>query len=323
MSARDAGAHGGAEDDDRRALAAALAEVGRDVRAALTEVVATAESDRSVVRTEGGDDIFGVDTRAEAAVLAGFEHRIAPRWPGTLVLEGFDEPIEVGAPGGPWRHLVDPVDGTRPYLAAKRSAWVLLGAGRHAATLDDLEVGAAVELPSPRAAVALTAWAVADGSAPVAVDDDVNGTGAAPRPVVLRPRGGDLVHRYLTVARGVPGAKGMIGAWEDQVLAGMTVYEDSYLASGGQLLEVARGAEAAVLDPRPLLAPGTLAAHPYDLAAVVVARAAGVIVEALPPGALDHPLDTRTPVAFAAYADETVAVELRRRMAGAAGRRPA
>lgn len=263
------------DGDDRRALAAALAEVGRDVRAALARPAAAA-ADRAVVRAAGGDDIFGLDTRAEAAVLAGFEHRIAERWPGTLVMEGFDEPVVVGARGGHWRHLVDPVDGTRPYLAAKRSAWVLLGAGPHAATLDELEVGAAVELASPRAAVALTAWAVADGSPPVAVDDDVTDAGRPPRTVALRPRGGDLAHRYVTVARCVPGAKGAIDAWEDEVLAGLTVYEDSYLASGGQLMEVARGAEAAVLDPRPLLAPGTPAAHPYDLAAVVVARAAGV-----------------------------------------------
>ena len=34
-------------------------------------------------------------------------------------------PIPVGRPG-PWRYLADPVDGTRPLLAGKRSAWVLL-----------------------------------------------------------------------------------------------------------------------------------------------------------------------------------------------------
>ncbi|OWY63389.1 hypothetical protein B7486_53380, partial [cyanobacterium TDX16] len=49
----------------------------------------------------------------------------------------------------------------------------------------------------------------------------------------------------------------------------------------------------------------------YDLAALVLARAAGVLVEALPPGPLHVPLDTDTPVAWAAYANEQVAARLR------------
>lgn len=302
---------------DLEVLAAELARAGRAVRDRVL-AVARRDSDAAVVRTEGGDDVFGVDARADDAVLGALD-ALAPRWPGRLVMEGFAAPVPVGGGAGPWTYLVDPFDGTRPWLAGKRSAWVLLGAGRDAATLEDLEVGAAVEIPTPRARWARVAWAVRGGQLH-AEDDDLALGGA--RPAVLAPRPGrDLTRAFVTVARFDPGSKARIGAWEDAVLAGVETYEDPYLCSGGQLMGLAAGEDAAVLDPRPLLG-ARFCAHPYDLAALVVARAAGVVVEALPPGPLDVPLDPHVDVAWAGYANEGVAAELRRRVSAAGGAVP-
>jgi fructose-1,6-bisphosphatase/inositol monophosphatase family enzyme len=295
------------DGDDLRSLAAGLAGVGRAVRAAVGAGPAGA-ADHDVVRSAGGDEVFGVDARAEAALLDALAD-VGARWPGRAVVEGVDGDVPVGDASGPWRYIVDPVDGSRPWLAGKRSAWVLLGAGRDARTLEDLEVGAAVELPTARAALGLVAWATTDGF--LHAEDHHLVTGAPPVSVSLQPRATADVHRaFVTVARFAPGSKAAIGAWEDARLRGLETYEDPYLCSGGQLMEIAAGREAAVFDPRPLLTEG-LAAHPYDLAALVVARAAGVIVEALPPGPLRVPLDTTTPVAWAAYANEAVAARLR------------
>jgi fructose-1,6-bisphosphatase/inositol monophosphatase family enzyme len=294
-------------------LAAALAGVGRAVRDAVLRV-GRVEGDADVLRTEGGDEVFGVDARADAVVLRELR-AVAERWPGRLVMEGFAEPIVLGSGGdGPWTYLVDPFDGTRPWLAGKRSAWVLLGAGRDARTLEDLEVGAAVELPTARARWARAVWATNEGGPPAVEDDDLAEPSAPHRSVALTPRQtDDLARAYVTVARFDPGSKARIGAWEDEVLAGLETYEDPYLCSGGQMIGVAAGEDAAVLDPRPLLG-ARFCAHPYDLAALVVARAAGVIVEALPPGPLDVPLDPHADVAWAAYANESVAHELRSRL---------
>lgn len=300
--------------DDRWELAEALAEVGRDVRAAVGRPGGAA--DAQVVRTAGGDDVFGVDARAEEVLVDSLQGRCAARWPGQLVLEGFDDHVPVGDPGGPWRYLADPIDGSRPWLWAKRPAYVLLGAGRDANTLADLEVGACVELPTPRAALALTAWAVR-GAGVRAVDDIVAADGVA-RPAqftLFTPlAGAELDHRFVTVARYAVGTKAVLGAWEDAVLEGLTVYEDPYICSGGLLVELASGRQAAVLDPRPVVAPGTMATHPYDLAAWLVAAEAGVVVEELGGGPLTAPLDTSTPVAWAAYANEEIAAALRARM---------
>lgn len=306
--------------DDLDDLAVALADVGRAVRRAIGTTAAA--GDGAVLRHEGGDEVFGVDDRAEAALFEGLRV-VGRRWPGRLVVEGHDDPVPVGDPDGPWVFLVDPLDGTRPWLAGKRSAWVLLGAGRRAATLADLEVGAAVEVPTGRAAAATTAWARRGGPA-LAVDDDVTdragpgGPVTAPPPRRLRSRAGAGLDRaWVTVMRYAPGRKAAIGAWEDAVLEGFETYEDPYLCTGGLLMALAGGSDAAVLDPRPLLAPGTMASHPYDLAALMVARAAGVVVEGLPAGPLDVPVDVTTPVAWAGYADEELAAVLRPRVAAA------
>ena len=119
----------------------------------------------------------------------------------------------------------------------------------------------------------------------------------------------------------LPGGHGPIGEFADEVLSGWEVYDDLYPCSAGQLLAVAGGAAAAVIDPRPLLHPSGFATHPYDLAAVPVARAAGVVVESLPAGVLRAPIDTSTPVAWAAYANEAVAAQLRPRILAALERR--
>jgi len=313
------------------ALADELGQVGRAVRDVVRRAgevgSARHESDARVVRTEGGDDVFGVDARAEQVLIETLRARCGERWPGVLVMEGHDDPIPVGVPGTDptsraWTYLADPVDGTRGHLARTHSAWVLVGAGRDATTLEDLEVGASVEIPTARAALGRVAVADRDGHLRV-VDDvlpvgaDADGPGAATTSTevrLVRRTGGDLARAFVTVVRLLPGGHERIGAWADRVLAGLEVYDNLYPCTGGQLMELADGGASAVLDARPLLHPEGFHTHPYDLAALVVARAAGVIVEALPPGPLDIPLDTTTPVAWAGYADAAVAVELRRRM---------
>lgn len=291
--------------DDREALASALADAGRAVRDAVRS--AGGDGDAAVVRSEGGDEVFGVDDRAETALareLAGLA-----RWPGTAVVEGRDSALAVAGGQGPWRYICDPVDGSRVYLAGKRSAWVLLGAGREAATLEDLEVGAAVEIPLPGAASGVVAYA-ARGAAARAFRDDL-ARGGPPDPFTLAPRSGAEVARtFVSVVRGLHRPRSPLAQWEDAVLSHLEgpLFEDAYLSTGGQLMGLAAGADAAVLDPRPLVGGATgLCAHPYDLAAIVVARSAGVVVEALPPGPLDVPLDTSTDVAWAGYANSEIA----------------
>lgn len=285
-------------------LAHALVAIGRRVR----DRVRTGRSplDGAVDRTEGGDDIFAIDVRADEVIVAALDD-LAP-WPGRMVMEGFGAPVTVGG-GGPWRYIVDPLDGTRPLLADKRSAWVLVGAGREAETLEDLEVAVAVEVPTARARLARVVAAL-DGRLVVCEDDDL--AGGPVRPATLRPLATrDLSHTFVTVVRFAPGHHERIGAWQDAHLDGLVTFDDLVPCTAGQMMGLASGADAAVFDPRPLLAPGSMAAHPYDAVALHIARAAGAIIEALPSGPMDHPLDLTTPVAWAGYANASIAERLR------------
>src|SRR5580765_3736874 len=99
------------DGDDLRSLAAALAGVGRAVRAAVGAGPVGA-ADHDVVRSAGGDEVFGVDARAEAALLDALEP-VGARWPGRAVMEGADGDVPIGDADGPWRYIVDPVDGSR------------------------------------------------------------------------------------------------------------------------------------------------------------------------------------------------------------------
>lgn len=289
-------------------LAAALVDLGVTVRDQVRAGLGAA-GDGAVVRAEGGDHIFGIDTRADQVLLGGLG-RLGERFPGTLIMEGYDHPLPVGNGSGPWRYLVDPLDGTRPLLAGKRSAWVLIGAGREAATLEDLELSVVVEVPTLRAAAGLVAWADRHGRLH-AVDHDLVGT-APSRAVRLRPSDRERVeHGFVTVVRFAPGFGAVIGAWSDQLLGGLIVFDDLVPCTAGQMLGLASGGDLAVFDPRPHLAPGSLAAHPYDLAGLWVARAAGALIEALPSGPLDVPLDVETPVAWQGFANAAVAERLR------------
>ena len=71
-----------------------------------------------------------------------------------------------------------------------------------------------------------------------------------------------LDRSFVTVVHLLPGGHGPIGAWADRHLAGLEVYDDLSPCTGGALMGLASGADRAVLDPRPLLAPRRLRRPP-------------------------------------------------------------
>jgi len=175
----------------------------------------------NVIRHRGGDDVFAADDAAHQAALEGVK-QLALRWPGRLVMEGLGDET-VGESHGEWTYIVDPVDGTRPWSAGKRSAWCLLGAGRNASRLEDLEIGVAIELPIAPALTSIVTWAVRGGQ-PTAVEERLDASAPA-RSVDLTPFSGDKIERtFVTVMRFSPGNKGRIGDWEDELLGDLETY---------------------------------------------------------------------------------------------------
>ena len=234
----------------------------------------------SVVREEGGDRIFGVDRIAEEVLLPGLEVAAREeRFTIEVVTEGADRPLTMGGQpkaGQPlWRVILDPLDGSRPWLAGKRSGWVLLGAGRNAQFLHQLEVAVCVEVPARFAnrGRGLVAVATAGSRTRLAEQEFRSG-----KLVPFEARPSESAHfrdAFVSVARFAPGNREVLGRFEDRVLSGLGCLDDAQASSMGQLIGVTLGHELAVIDARPYFPGGEIVAHPYDLAGWLILKQAG------------------------------------------------
>ena len=95
-----------------------------------------------------------------------------------------------------------------------------------------------------------------------------------------------------------------------------SLFNDQYLSTGGQMVELLSGRDRFCCDLRPLfhralerdglIMPERLCCHPYDLGGAAVARAAGVIVTDAWGGPLDFPLDVTSEIAWCGYANDSI-----------------
>ena len=302
--------------DDLCRRLVALAEVVReDVLAACRASSVQALS--AYDDTGPGDTAFAVDRVSEARLV---ELVGALGVPLLLVAEGLDPAgVRVGEGPPQWTVIVDPLDGTRQLAHQKRSAWVLLGAARGTgATLADLDVSVAVEVPTVKAGQADVLSAVRGRGTTAERVDLSAGTR---RPLPVRPSTARGVEQgYGGVARYFPGAREELAAIDDAVARRVLgparpgkaqAFEDQY-CTGGTLVELAVGHDRWACDLRPLLGTGRagICAHPYDLAGWLVAAEAGVHVVRPDGGPLDAPLDLVSDVAWAAYANDAVRAQV-------------
>jgi fructose-1,6-bisphosphatase/inositol monophosphatase family enzyme len=275
-----------------------------------------------------GDVTFGLDLPAEERISAwiGEQARESPLsvltedagWrhmgPGPggepRELSGFDH-------GGP-RIAIDPVDGTRNLMADLRSAWTVIGfapPGRGEPRLSELTGGIVSEIPGTLAARYRRLVSL-DGRCQLAVSELSSGRLVEVRE--LRVDADDRAdHGYFPFFRYEPALRPDLARLEAAFFERLVRYEgaqarsfydDQYISNAGQLVLLALGRYRMVVDARELVGRRrglrTVTAKPYDLAgAVVCARAAGVELSAADGSSLDFPIDTRTAVGFAGYAN--------------------
>ncbi len=302
-----------------------LRRLGERLREAVSAGLRAESIERlaSVVGERGGDTIYRLDEHGEGALLALCE-QWAREEPFLLVAEGLEQgqrsfPAGTDADRLAFTLIVDPVDGTRGLMYGKRSAWALLGVAPPPRagvwpTLADITLALQAELPTPRAALADTLWAVAGQGAHGETRDLRTG---ATTPLTPRPSAATtLAGGFASMVKFFPGVKAQTAALEEALFAALLgppqrdaqpVYDDQYISSGGQLYELMLGHDRFIADLRPLLStPGqaaSLCAHPYDLGAELIAREAGVLVTDPWGRPLAAPLDTQTPVAWVGYAN--------------------
>lgn len=300
-----------------------------------TLVTARAKSGASfakIAAVTAADTIYQVDKITEDAIFHWFERHWPKAWPVQLVMEGVEDDDEVTFPRGTpvaktiWKCIMDPIDGTRNLMYDKRSAWALaaLAPQRGAKnSLADITVAAMTELSTSKM------WRSDQLSA-------VRAQGVTARAFDLRTRrwsalkvrpsqAKDFKHGFASIARFFPEGKALMAALEEELwdeLYGLgsssspLVFDDQYIATGGQIYELIIGHDRMLGDLRPMAyaklgMKSSLVCHPYDICTALILQEAGGLVEAPDGKPLCAPLDTTAPIAWMGYANPVLAKTVR------------
>jgi len=330
--------------DVRRLLPAILALHDR-IRVSVLEAFAMQDRDElaGVAHDEEGDTIYGVDRVSEAALVDGLAE-VARYEPLVLVAEGLPA-AGLTLPEGTsdadcrWRLLVDPIDGTRGLMYQKRPAWVLTGVApnKGAGTrLRDIVLAVQTEIPLLKQHLCDQLWAVRGEGVEAQRIDRLTGSST---PLTLRPsQSATLAHGFSCVSRFFPGARDVLAAIDDEIVAEVmgpavagkaACFEDQYLSTGGQLYELMAGHDRFIADIRPVMAPllatrglaHPLCCHPYDLCSSLIAAEAGVGLADASGDELDAPFDLDADVSWVGYANDRLRARVEPALLGALARR--
>ncbi|MBO0801175.1 MAG: hypothetical protein J2P31_20340, partial [Blastocatellia bacterium] len=294
----------------------------------------SAESLSAVAFESASDKIYAIDHSVETILLPALVEELQPIISFVLICEGVNEEKPLAFPKGTpidscqARLIIDPIDGTRPIMYNKRSAWWLAGLApnRGAETsLLDIELAVQVEIPTTRAALADVVWAVRGGGALGRTFNLITGESREFRPGPSRAetiRGG-----FASVFHAMPGGREIFAELEEELVGELiggleesrtALFDDQYLSSGGQLYELMSGHDRLLVDVRGLLyrkfqregRPVGHACHPYDICTSLIAEEAGVEISDGYGRRLDAPLDTTSDVSWIGYANKKIRAEV-------------
>src|SRR5215510_15942155 len=156
---------------DHEEISRRLAAVGEVVRNHVLQELRrqSSESLSAIAFETAADKIYVIDRSVETALLPALAEHLQPALSFALICEGLNDERPLIFPAGTpidkaqARLIVDPIDGTRPIMYNKRSAWWLAGLAPNRGdetSLQDIDVAVQVEIPTTRAALADTLWAI-------------------------------------------------------------------------------------------------------------------------------------------------------------------
>ncbi len=313
-----------------------LARVGERVREHVLDELRqqTSESLSAIAFETAADKIYVIDRSVETILLPALVEELQPIVSFALICEGVNDEKPLAFPyGAPLdrcqaRLIIDPIDGTRPIMYNKRSAWWLAGLAPNRGeetSLRDIDVAVQVEIPTTRAALADTLWAVRDSGADGETLNLLTGERRSFQP---QPSRATTIHGgFASVFHPMPGGKEIFAAIEEELVCELiggleesktALFDDQYLSTGGQLYELITGHDRMLVDVRGMLyerfrregQPGGHACHPYDVSTILIAEEAGVQITDGRGQLLDVPLDTTTDVSWIGYANKTIRAEV-------------
>src|SRR5499426_837156 len=211
---------------DHEEISRRLAAVGEVVRDHVLQELRrqSSESLSAIAFETAADKIYVIDRSVETALLPALVEHLEPAISFALICEGVNDERPLIFPAGTpidkaqARLIVDPIDGTRPIMYNKRSAWWLAGLAPNRGdetSLRDIDVAVQVEIPTTRAALADTLWAIRGRGA----RGETTNLGAGER-TSFRPQ----PSRATTIAGGFasffhpfPGGKEVFAAMEEEL----------------------------------------------------------------------------------------------------------
>ncbi len=287
-----------------------------------------AGSSHEVSRISTADTIYKIDTDVDP-LLEHFCEEWSKITPLVLVAEGLEDhrgeevanrvfPQGAKESDAKIRLIVDPIDGTRGIMYDKRPAWALAGVAPNNGPdtrLRDIEIAVMTELPTSKMGFGDVLWAIKGQGARGHRENLQTGSSAA---LAVRPSSADKIdHGFAMVSNFFPGTKVLSSELMEHLVRHLigpadvtraTVFEDQYIATGGQFYELIVGHDRFNADLRPTFyrmqsQPEGLCCHPYDCATMLVAQEAGVILTDPTGRPLDGPLDTTSGISWIGYAN--------------------
>jgi hypothetical protein len=292
------------------------------------------ESLSAVAFETAADKIYVIDRSVETILLPALAEELQPVLSFALICEGVNDEKPLTFPAGTpidqclARLIVDPIDGTRPIMYNKRSAWWLAGLAPNRGeetSLLDIDLAVQIEIPTTRAAVADVIWAVRGRGAYGVTSNLITHELKRFRPEPSRAT--TICGGFASVFHAMPGGKEVFAAIEEELVRELigglaesktALFDDQYLSTGGQLYELITGHDRMLVDVRGLLFQmfrrdgkhGGHACHPYDVCTILIAQEAGVEVTDGRGRILDVPLDTTTDVSWIGYANKAIRAEV-------------
>jgi hypothetical protein len=313
-----------------RELGSLLATIGERIRDHLS-VNRDLTSDSKAVGHEGGDTIFAIDRKVEPIVASVVESWPDEMKPILAIAEGFgrDGKRWFGSPNSQprYRMLIDPIDGTRNLMYDKRSAWFLAAIAPDQGEdtrLSHTLASVMVELPPSKQLMA-DSFIYCKGYTVEGKRTRID-NGSADDLTVGPSRETTLLHGFGQVSNFFPGTKQLAAELMERIAEGTlghvqpgqaTIFDDQYISTGGQLVELVVGHDRFCCDLRPIfydilerrsgrpVARG-LECHPYDMAGMALAKAAGVILTDGFGDRLDALFNVFDAVHWCGYANDTL-----------------
>jgi fructose-1,6-bisphosphatase/inositol monophosphatase family enzyme len=311
-----------------------LLNLGFSIQRHLHEVLIKGDDGLALpVGFESGDTIFEIDLQVEPIIKREIDAWPSDYKPLVLIAEGMGKNgrLTFGPTQGParFRVIVDPIDGTRNLMHDKRSAWFIAAVAEDRAEqtrLSDSFAAVLVELATSKQTWC-DAYAATSSGATTGVRTHIGG--GNPRLWPPRPsRATTLKFGFGQVSNFFPGTKALAADLIERIAAETfgtiepgqaLLFDDQYISTGGQMVELIAGHDRFCCDLRPLFyrileqrssghsVVRGLECHPYDVAGALVATQAGVVVTDGFGKPLQHPYDVHTGVHWCGFANETLA----------------